>query len=186
MNIQSIADRVKGILLEPREEWEKIKMEHISNKDLIISYVLPFTAVAALISVIVIWFSTYLGFGIAMRFATYQLVLPVISVIVAAVVINELAETFDSAKDLNNAFKLVAYAYTPALLVSIITSISWALSFLGLLGLYGIYLLWIGLPVMMKTPEDKRLVYIIAAVVVILLVNVTISAIFGIDRLGYY
>ena len=80
----------------------------------------------------------------------------------------------------------MVYSYTPVLLVNVITSLSWALGFLGLLGLYGVYLLWVGLPVMMKTPEDKRLVYIVAAVVVIILVNVIISAIFGVDRLGYY
>jgi hypothetical protein len=186
MDIQKMLERVKGILLKPEQEWEKIKTEQTTNKELILYYVLPFAAVAALISLIVVWSNTYLGFGLVLRFAVLQLVLPIIAVIVAAVVINELAETFNSEKDLNNAFKLVAYAYTPALLVSIITSISWTLSFLGLLGLYGVYLLWVGLPVMMKTPEDKRLVYIIAAVVVILLVNVIISALFSIGRVGYY
>ena len=186
MDVQSIADRVKGILLKPEEEWPKIGAEQRSNKDLILYYVLPFAAVAALISLIILWSSTYLGFGVALRFAVLKLVTPIITVVVAAVVINELAETFDSIKNLNNAFKLVVYSYTPALLAAIIASLSWTLGWVMLLGLYGVYLLWIGLPVMMKTPEDKRLVYIIAAVVLVLLVNVIVGALFGIERLGYY
>lgn len=186
MNIQSTVDRVKGILLEPRTEWDKIKTEAASNKELILFYVLPFAAIAAAISLIAIWLNTYLGFALALRFAVLKLITPIMSVIVAAVVINELAETFDSTKDLNSAFKLVVYSYTPYLVVEVIVSISWTLEFLSFLGLYGIYLLWVGLPKMMETPEDRRLVYIIAALVVVLLLNVVISALFGIDRLGYY
>jgi|AntDeeMinimDraft_5_1070356.scaffolds.fasta_scaffold14045_1 hypothetical protein len=186
MDLQSIADRVKGILLEPRKEWEKIRTEQTSNKELILYYVLPFVALAALISLLAIWSNNYLGFWLALRFAVLQLVLPIITVIVTAVVINELAETFNSSKDLNSAMKLMAYSYTPFLLINIITSISWTLGFLSLLGLYGVYLLWVGLPVMMKTPKDKRLAYIVAAFVAVLLVNIIISALFGIDRLGYY
>ena len=123
---------------------------------------------------------------IILRFAVLKLITPIISIIVTAVVINELADTFDSVKNLNNALTLVVYSYTPILLVDIIVSISWALGFLSFLGLYGVYLFWVGLPRMMDTPEDRRLVYIIAAVVVVLLLNVVISAFFGIDRLGYY
>lgn len=186
MDTKAIFSRVKGILLEPNKEWEIIQTEQTSNKELILYYVLPFAALAALISFFAIWLNTYIGFALSLRFAVLRLVLPIIAVIAAAVVVNELAETFDSEKNLNNAFKLVAYSYTPVLLVKVIASISWTLGFLELLGLYGVYLLWVGLPKLMNTPEDKRLVYIIAAVVVVLLVNVIISALFGIDRLGYY
>lgn len=186
MDVQSLADRVKGILFNPRSEWEIIRAEERSNKNLILYYVLPFAAIAAIISLLVFWTSTPMGTDFAVRIAVYKLISPIISVVVAAVVINELAETFDSLKDLNSAFKLVVYSYTPVLLIEIVTSISWALGFLSILGLYGIYLLWIGLPVMMKTPEDKRLVYIIASVVVMLLVSLIVGALFGIGQMRYY
>lgn len=186
MDFQFLKERVKGILVDPKNEWQKISVEQRSNKELLLYFVLPFAALAAFISLIAIWLSTYLGFALALQFAVLKLVTPIISVIVVAVVINELAETFDSTKNLNNAFKLAAYSYTPYLLVEIIVSISWTLGFLSFLGLYGVYLLWVGLPRMMETPEDRRLVYIIAALVVVLLLEVVISALFGIDRLGYY
>ena len=47
-----------------------------------------------------------------------------------------------------------------------------ALGFFGILGLYGIYLFYIGLPVLKKTPEDKRLVYMIVSALVIIGVSV--------------
>lgn len=185
MNVQSIADRVKGILVDPRHEWEKIKAEPRSNKELVLYYVLPLAALAALISFFAIWLSTYLSFFLALRFGILKLITPIITVIVAAVVINELAKMFDSTKNLNNAFKLVTYSYLPFLLVEVVVSISWSLGFLSILGLYGVYLFWLGLPRMMNTSEDRRLVYIIAGVAVVIILNVVISALFGIDRLGY-
>lgn len=186
MDIQMIIERAKGILLKPRREWQLILHEPYSNKELLLYFVLPLAGLAALIRFIVILVNSYLGFAVALQFAVYQLVLPVITIVVAAVVINELADTFESVKSLNNAFKLVVYSYTPVLLISILTSISWTLGFLGLLGLYGVYLLWVGLPIMMRTPEEKRLVYIIVALVVIFLVNIVVSALFGSERMGYY
>lgn len=186
MNFQLLISRVKGILLTPANEWPEIKTEERSNKDLLLYYVLPFAAVAALISFIVVWSDTYLGLGLALRFGILKLVMPILAIVVAAVIINELAETFNSVKNLNNAFKLVAYSYTPALLAAIIASISWTLGWVSLFGLYGIYLLWTGLPVMMQTPEDKRLVYIIAAVALVFVIQIVVGAIFGLDRLGYY
>lgn len=185
MNLQALAERVKGILLNPRNEWEKINAEPASNKDIIIFYVLPFALLAGLISLAVIWLNTYLGFFLALRFGVLKLIMPLVAVIATAVIINELADTFDSAKDLNNALKLVAYSYTPVLLVYVLVSISWTLGFLSILGLYGVYIFWLGLPRVMKTPEDRRLVYTIAAVATITIVDIAVNALFGIDRLGY-
>lgn len=182
MDLQHITDRMKGILLNPGEEWPKIKVENRSNKELILNYVLPFAGLAAVISLIFLWWGTYIGFSLALRYAIMQLVSPIIAIVVAAVVMNELAETFDSTKDLNCAFKLVTYSYTPVLLINVIVSFSLALGWLGILGLYGAYLLWVGLPVMMDTPEDKRLVYIIAALVIILIIQIIVGALFGLSH----
>jgi hypothetical protein len=49
------------------------------------------------------------------------------------------------------------------------------LSWLGIVGLYSLYLLYLGLPVLMKVPEEKALGYtavvIIAAIVLFLVVG---------------
>jgi len=51
---------------------------------------------------------------------------------------------------------------------------------LGLLGsLYGIYVLYLGLPILMGTPDDKRPVYTVAILVVVIIVMVVISAVAG-------
>src|SRR5690606_2820941 len=100
---------------------------------------------------------------------------------VLALIANELAPRFQGEKNLPNAFKLVAYGATAGLVGGIFNLLP-SLSMLGLLAaLYSIYLLYTGVPVMMKTPQDKSLVYtavlIVCGIVAGLIVG-AVSAIF--------
>ena len=75
-----------------------------------------------------------------------------------ACVIDLLAPRFGAQKNFDNALKLTVYSYTPVWLAGIFLLIP-GLNFLVILGLYGIYLLWRGLPVLMRAPDDRVLAY---------------------------
>jgi hypothetical protein len=167
MDIQNIIDRAKGIIVRPIEEWGVIKAESRSNKDLILFYALPLVLLAVLVGLISHW---------SLNTAVYQLVMPLAGIVITAYVINELAEKFNSTKNLNNAFKLVVYAATPSLLAEIVANLSSLLSWVSLFGLYSIYLFWVGLPVMMDTPDDKRLVYVVVTALVVIVINMVMAA----------
>jgi len=53
------------------------------------------------------------------------------------------------------------YSYTPGLGRRHLLLVP-RLAFLTILGLYGLYLLWLGLPVLMRCPDDKAIIYAIA------------------------
>ena len=72
--------------------------------------------------------------------------------------IDLLAPRFGAEKNFPNAVKLSAYSHTPLWLAGIFLLIP-GLNFLLILGLYGFYLLWVGLPMLMKVPNDKALPY---------------------------
>lgn len=170
MDIQYIIDRAKGIILNPKKEWQSIKGEQKSNKELLLYYALPLIVLAVLTGFIGSW---------SLSIAVYQLISPLLGIIVASYVINELAEKFNSTKKLNNAFKLVVYAATPSLLAAIIANLSFLLSWVSLFGLYSIYLFWIGIPQMMDTPHDKRLGYVLAAALVIIIIQIILFTFIG-------
>ena len=65
-------------------------------------------------------------------------------------------------KNIGRSAQLVAYSST-AVWVSGIFNIIPSLSILGFLGLYSIYLFYLGIPVMKKTPDDKRITYMIVS-----------------------
>ncbi|MDZ7771902.1 MAG: Yip1 family protein [Balneolaceae bacterium] len=184
MDVQNTFDRIKAILLNPKSTWPEIKQESRTNKNLIIFYALPLSILAGLASLVNFLSSAGMGFGYGLQMVVLQIAWPLITIVIASFVINTLAENFNSTKDLNSAFKLVTYSYTPSLLAAIITNLSWTLGWVGIVGLYGIYLFWIGLPVLMETPEEKRGGYVLAAAVIIIVVNLVIGALLGFGSMG--
>jgi hypothetical protein len=55
-----------------------------------------------------------------------------------------------------------------------------ALGFLAFLGLlYGLYILYRGLPILLNTPADKTVIYVVAVLVVSIIILFIISVIIG-------
>ena len=79
-------------------------------------------------------------------------------VYIIAGVIDLLAPRFGAERNFPSAVKLSAYSHTPLWLAGIFLLIP-GLNFLLILGLYGFYLLRVGLPMLMKVPNDKALPY---------------------------
>ncbi len=99
---------------------------------------------------------------------------------VMAVIVDALAPSFDGRKDVLSAFKLVAYAGT----ASYVAGICQLLPILGgLLALaafiYSLYLFYLGLPKLMKTPADKSIVYIAVVAICGLVMSALIWAVVG-------
>jgi hypothetical protein len=97
---------------------------------------------------------------------------------VATYVIDALAPSFSSEKNLNKSAQLVAYASTPSWVAALLMVLP-SLGILGLFGLYGIYLFYIGLPVLKKTPDDKRVGYMVIAALVIIVVSWVLQWLIG-------
>jgi hypothetical protein len=90
------------------------------------------------------------------------------------IIINALAPTFGSAQDQGQAHKLSVYASTAGLLAGVF-AIHPMLAVLGILGLYSAFLLYVGLPKLMKTPADKVIGYFLTILVVMIVVGVVLG-----------
>ena len=102
--------------------------------------------------------------------AVIQYVLGLVGVYVSAVVIDKLAPTFQSQSNPIQALKLVAYAWTATWLAGVLSIIP-AFGTLGLLaGLYSIYLFYLGVTPLMKTPAEKVVPYMVVSALVIIVV----------------
>jgi Yip1 domain len=147
--------RIKAILLAPRAEWPVIAQEKGDAQALFIPYVAVLAVVPA--------FAHFIGAALVGGYA------PILSslagavgiylsgfavVYVIALITDALAPTFGAQKNFIGALKLAAYSYTPVWLSGIFLIVP-GLSFLVIFGLYGVHLLRAGLPVLMRTPEEK-------------------------------
>lgn len=174
----NIIDRVKNILTTPKTEWLVIDTEQATPMTLLTGYVLPLAILASLANVLRSLFFAG-GFG---TYFIYSAVIGFVSILigyyVSIYVIDLLAPSFDSEKNLNKSAQLVAYSNTPiwvAAFLSFIPVIGWLLAIAG--WVYSIYLFYIGLTTMKKTPEDKKVVYMIIAFIVMFAITFIISSI---------
>jgi len=162
--MQKLVERVKAILLTPQTEWPVIARESGDTASLFTHYVAILALIPALAGFIgssLIGGYTPLVAGLMSAVVGYLMAF--VTVFVVALIVDGLAPTFGGQKNLQNALKLTAYSYTPAWLAGIFLLIP-GLSFLAILGLYGLYLLFLGLPPLMQAPRDKALPYAIAIV----------------------
>ncbi len=162
----SLVQRVKAILMQPRAEWPVIEAEASSITSLYKSYILPLAAIGPVAGFIhaVVFGNSFFGithrpsFMSALSTAVVSYIFTLIGVFLMALVIDFLAPRFGGTANRNNAFKLAAYSATAAWVAGVFQLIP-GLGMLAILGLYGLYLLFVGIPVMMKAPEDKALIY---------------------------
>jgi hypothetical protein len=159
-----LIERVKAILLAPRKEWPVIEQERATLSDLFLKYVAILAAipeVAHLIGQSLIGADRVPIVSLLLRAVVAYLVTWAM-VYVIAIVINLLAPRFGGTRNFSNALKLSVYSHTPLWLAGIFLLIP-GLNFLLILGVYGLYLLWVGLPVLMQVRNERAFPY--AAVV---------------------
>lgn len=169
----SLIDRVKNILLTPKEEWPRIEAEPATIGSIYTSYVLILAAIPAVAFAIGMH-----GFGMAFALSTAvtQYVMSLIGVFVISLIIDWLAPTFGAVKNPLNAFKVAAYSYTASWVAGIFLILP-AVAVLALLaGLYSLYLLYLGLPVLMKAPADKAVSYTVVVVIAGIVLSIVIAA----------
>jgi hypothetical protein len=164
-----ILTRVKNILLTPKAEWPVIAAEPTPMVQLCVGYVAPVTAWAALVSLVHLsLIGTRLPFGTLVRaplagglgLAAWTFVASFIGLLLAGLIVNALAPTFGGTRDQTQAFKVAAYSLTPAYCGSVLALspvLPGLLQFLVLC--YGLYVLYLGLPVLMRAPQTRALGY---------------------------
>jgi Yip1 domain len=165
--------RAKAMLLDPAAEWTVIERESGDPAYLLSRYVAVLALIPAVFGFVgasvvgmvvpgagLVRASLFDGcFG-----AIFGYVLTFGIVLMLALIIDLMAPLFGGRKDFDNAFKLAVYSYTPVWLTGIFLLLP-GLRFLTLTGLYGAYVLALGLPRLMKSPAPKAYGYAVVIAV---------------------
>jgi len=91
--------------------------------------------------------------------------------------VDKLAPSFQSSGGIVQALKMVAFASTPSWVAGVLQLVPLLGALALLAALYGVYLFYLGLPSVMKTPPDKVIPYTVASVVVIIVIFVVTASI---------
>jgi endogenous inhibitor of DNA gyrase (YacG/DUF329 family) len=179
--LPSLIERMKNIVLTPKTEWLVIEAEPTRVAQLYTGYVIPMAAFAAVMSFIrmsVIGVSlpfggtirTPMASGLVSSVVTF--ILGLIGLYLVGFIINMLAPTFSGGRNQRQALKTAAYALTPAWLGTALTFLPLGALLQLIAGIYGIYVLYLGLPVMMRSQQDKAGGYTAAVVACTFLVGI--------------
>jgi hypothetical protein len=187
----TIVDRAKNIILTPAAEWRVIEPEVSSIQGLLTGYALPFMLILPVMTVVAaVLFGSLIGglaghagvgLGLGTTFglgaAISGFVFEVLTIAGMAFLINALAPTFGGQQNLTQAFKLVIYASTAGWLSGlalIVPGLGALLMFAA--SIYGFYTFYLGLPVLMKCPEEKRIAYLVVTLVIWIVAMMVFSA----------
>ena len=179
----ALLQRVLDILMRPRETWLQINAEDGNPSRIYLGYLVFLAAIPAVAGFIGYSLIGVGAFGISVRVPVVQglvsmvvgYVLSLAMVYVLALIANMLAPRFQAQQDMRSAFKLVAYASTAGMLGGVF-SILPSLAMLGLLAaLYSVYLIYSGIPVLMKAPQEKAVGYTAALVVCGILAGIVVG-----------
>ncbi len=178
----NLVARAKAILMTPRQEWEVIDAEPLNLGELMMGYVLPLAAIGPIASIIG-WSMFGLGglfhlsLGTSIAHAIVMFVMAIIGVFVLAWIINALAPSFGGTQSMPQAIKLAAYSSTAAWVAGIFGILP-ALAILIVIGsIYSLYLCYMGLPIMMKSPPDKTMTYFIVIIIAAIIIYAVVGMI---------
>jgi hypothetical protein len=172
MDFTVLIARVQRLLTSPATEWDAIAGEAADIPKIYVNYVGPLALAASVVTglALLLW---GLGLGTAVQFIIVNTVIQLILVYVVAFVTNALAPTFGATQDMGQAFKLAAYTPTAAWVGAVFNIIPVLGQVIALVAaLYSLYLLYVGLPKLMRPPEDKVIVYALSIIGVMIVVNI--------------
>ena len=170
--------RVKAILMKPKDEWAVIEAEPATIQGIYKSYLVYLAAlspVARFIGDVAFRHAPIMASAVA---AALSYGIWLVGTYLMALLIDTLAPQFGGERSMVQAFKVAAYSTTASAVAGIFAIIPW-LAFFAILGLYGLYLLWLGLPRLMKVPQEKALTYYACLLVVLLGLGLLISLLLG-------
>ncbi|MBU0497052.1 MAG: YIP1 family protein [Candidatus Thermoplasmatota archaeon] len=172
MDIMKTVNQAKDLVFNPKGTMEKLKNEQVELKEIIIYLAIvgvP-TFLGLLLGYGFIWGGggSLIGYAFAIALITY--IMSIVGVIVFGFILNALAPSFKTQQNKMQALKLVSYAATPWLLLGIanIFPAAGLISLIG--GLYGLYILYLGIPILMGTQKEQQMSFFIVGLIVYIVV----------------
>ncbi|HZZ91318.1 MAG TPA: Yip1 family protein [Usitatibacter sp.] len=177
--------RAKALLVEPSATWDQIDLEPSSMQDIYLGYVAVLAAIPAIAYFVGFSFvgTGLLGggqrvpfaHGVAHMVALYVLTLG--AVYAFALFVDALTAAFGGERDFLRAFKVAAHAPTAFWVAGVFYAFP-TLSILAIGGLYSLYLIYAGLPRVMRVPAERvvPLAFVVVLAAIVLAVGVDVLA----------
>ena len=188
-----LVDRIKYFLFEPQQQWAGVATESVaidtpvSTKPCITTGMILGALLAMLLLALLATFPPVTAFIFGHRFANISPTAATARVAAGTIIgcvfalggayllariIDALAPKFSGTKNMDQALRM-AMISTSAFWFAHVISMMSGLRFIEMIGLYGIYVLYAGLPVSMKLPKTEAIPY--ANIIVIVAIAISLA-----------
>lgn len=191
-NINFVFNRAIKLILNSKAEWNIILTETLSRKAIINNYALPWMIIMVVCCFIgeSLFVSRYIfSIQYVLTKASFIFAVTYIGIYVSSLIINELTTSFNSKKDIVAVFKLVVYSCTGYFMVSSLALLIPPLAILMAFALYSLYLFWEGSTILLGTPDDNKIGFVVVSSLIMLgiyailslIINTILHGIFGLN-----
>ena len=184
--METLTSRARSVMFEPRATFKEVDSEFTKPGEIWGKYVIPLALLGPVFGALSRFvFGKRLGGATlgdpvtitgALIWGAVAFVIAIAVIFLLTQVISSLAPGFGGQKNDVQGLKMAAYASTPALIAGVFNIHGLFYIVTVLVSLYSLYLLYVGLPILMKVPKDRAMGYtavvIIAAIVLFLLQSV--------------
>ncbi|CAN5150032.1 hypothetical protein BH11PSE2_BH11PSE2_04720 [soil metagenome] len=180
----NIISRIVNILASPKTEWDVIDAEPATVGGLFLGYIAPLSAIPAVLGFLLTvmlgglfsFFGVHISPLILLPITIFKFLFQLLGVALGAWLIDALAPTFGGQRNYVQALKVIAYSLTAAWIgkLALIVPLLGFLVALAL-GIYGLYVMYLGLPKLMKTTQDRAIPYLLTVFVICLVVGAVYS-----------
>ena len=181
----NLIERTTGILLKPKQTWPVIDAEPATVSSIYTNWLIIMAAIPAVCGFVGLSLIGVGAFGFGYRMpivgglvaAIVGYVLSLAVTYIMALVVDALAPSFGGTKNPVGALKVMAYGATAVYVAGFLKLLP-ALSMLGILAAcYSIYLMYLGLQSVMKSPQDKAVGYTAVVVIIFVVASIVVGSI---------
>jgi len=161
---------IKNILLNPVKAWETIYSENKSVKLLRNSFFFPLIILVSISATAgsLIYANAELSPVYSVFIGIKCFGLLYFTVYATAFIFGEITFPLDLGKDFNISLKIIVYSITPFLICQIMSRLFESLLFVNIIGLYGLYIFWVGTEKMLNPPIYKKMPMLIATTITLI------------------
>jgi len=172
MDFRFLYHRTKYFIINPGKAWEVVHREERPMRFVRDSFFMPLIILVSISAFVGSMFliNTTLEPMYSVLTAITTFLFLYLGVYASAFTVREIMRALDLGHDFLVAFKLVAYSMAPIFLSLTVSRLFESLLFINMLGLYGLYIFWIGMETMVNPPDHKKLPMMIATVVSMLII----------------
>jgi hypothetical protein len=167
MNFNFSLRGIKNIVFNPTKFWERVKSDNSPAGLIRNSFLVPLIVLVVISAFFgsLLFTNSELSPAYSVLFSIKCFVVTAIAVYMTSYLLGEITYPLDLGRDFSISFRLVVASVSPLLLCQILSRIFESLLFVNIIGLYGLYIFWVGAERLSDPPQYKKMPLLVATVI---------------------